>query len=64
MSGRQRVETLVDPGSFEPMNATMAPCDPLLFHDVRPYQERIVEAQQKTGENDGVQTGTAFIKGR
>ena len=64
MSGRQRVETLVDPGSFEPMNATMAPCDPLLFHDVRPYQERIKEAQQKTGENDGVQTGTAFIKGR
>ena len=64
MSGRQRVETLVDPGSFEAMNATMAPCDPLLFHDVRSYQERIKEAQQKTGENDGVQTGTAFIKGR
>jgi acetyl-CoA carboxylase carboxyl transferase subunit beta len=64
MSGRLRVETLVDPGSFEPMNASMAPCDPLLFHDVRAYKDRIVEAQEKTGENDGVQTGTAFIKGR
>jgi acetyl-CoA carboxylase carboxyl transferase subunit beta len=64
MSGRQRVETLVDPGSFEPMNATMSPSDPLAFHDVRAYLDRIKEAQQKTGENDGVQTGTAFIKGR
>lgn len=64
IGGRQRVQQLVDPGSFEPMNADMAPMDPLRFVDQKPYIQRIAEAQRKTGENDGVQTGTGFIKGR
>jgi acetyl-CoA carboxylase carboxyl transferase subunit beta len=64
ISGRQRVEQLVDPGSFEPMNATMAPMDPLKFRDLKAYTDRIRDAQRATGENDGVQTGTGFVKGR
>ena len=63
LSGRQRVETLVDPGSFESTNADMAPMDPLQFVDLKSYRDRTIEAQRKTGENDGVQTGTGFIKG-
>ena len=46
------------------MNATMASVDPLAFVDTKPYPERIEAARRKTGENDGVQTGLAFIKGR
>jgi acetyl-CoA carboxylase carboxyl transferase subunit beta len=64
ISGRQRVEQLVDPGSFEPMNAKMAPMDPLQFRDLKAYTDRIRDAQRTTGENDGVQTGTGFVKGR
>jgi acetyl-CoA carboxylase carboxyl transferase subunit beta len=64
ISGRQRVEQLLDPGSFEPMNADMAPMDPLKFRDLKAYVDRIRDAQRSTGENDGVQTGTGFIKGR
>ncbi len=64
MSGRQRVDQLLDPGSFEPMNANMAPADPLKFVDLKAYSDRIVQAQKQTGENDGAQTGTGFIKGR
>jgi acetyl-CoA carboxylase carboxyl transferase subunit beta len=64
VSGPQRVAQLADPGSFEPMNADMAPMDPLNFVDLQPYKDRIASAQKKTGQNDGVQTGTAFIKGR
>ena len=64
ISARQRVEQLLDPGTFEAMNATMAPMDPLSFVDMKPYRERIAQAQKQTGENDGVQTGTGFIKGR
>jgi acetyl-CoA carboxylase carboxyl transferase subunit beta len=64
ISGRQRVEQLVDPGSFEPMNAKMAPMDPLKFRDLKAYTDRIKDAQRTTGENDGVQTGTGFVKGR
>ncbi|MDG2054414.1 MAG: acetyl-CoA carboxylase, carboxyltransferase subunit beta [Phycisphaerales bacterium] len=64
VSAEQRIEQLVDPGSFEPMNATMASMDPLGFVDLKPYTKRIEDAQRKTGQSDGVQTGRAFIKGR
>ena len=64
ISGEQRVKQLCDAGSFEPMDADMAPADPLNFVDLQPYKDRIKSAQKKTGQNDGVQTGTAFIKGR
>ena len=64
MSGRQRVDQLLDLGSFEPMNAKMAPSDPLKFVDLKAYSDRITQAQKLTGENDGAQTGTGFIKGR
>lgn len=64
VGGRLRVQQLVDPDSFEPLNADMAPMDPLRFVDQKPYIQRIADAQKKTGENDGVQTGTGFIKGR
>jgi acetyl-CoA carboxylase carboxyl transferase subunit beta len=59
-----RLKQLVDPGSFEPLNADIAPADPLDFVDLKPYVERIKAAQRRTGQNDGVQTGIAFIKGR
>jgi len=42
----------------------MAPMDPLNFVDLQPYKDRVAAAQKKTGQNDGIQTGTAFIKGR
>lgn len=60
----QRIEQLVDVGSFEPFNTHMAPVDPLEFVDLKPYSDRIKAAQKKTGHNDGVQTGAAFVKGR
>ncbi len=64
VSGPRRVQQLTDPGSFEPLNARMAPVDPLSFVDLKHYPDRIKAAQKETGENDAVQTGTAFIKGR
>ena len=64
IAARTRVEQMVDPGSFEPMNASMKPMDPLQFRDLKAYSDRIADAQRSTGENDGVQTGTGFIKGR
>ncbi len=64
ISARVRVDQMVDPGSFESMNASMKPMDPLQFRDLKAYRDRIADAQRATGENDGVQTGTGFIKGR
>lgn len=64
VGGPERVDQLLDPGTFEPTNSDMAPRDPLNFVDLKPYTERIQGAQAKSGENDGLQTGTGFIKGR
>lgn len=64
IGARTRIEQLLDPGTFEPEDAEMAPADPLRFVDQKPYIDRVRDAQRKTGENDGVQTGTGFIKGR
>ena len=64
VSGRRRVEQLVDPDSFEPFNADLAPSDPLGFIDGKPYSARLRDAQRKTGELDALQTGYGFIKGR
>ena len=64
VSAKQRIEQLADPGTFEPFNENIAPADPLNFVDVKPYTQRIEQAQRKTGSNDGVRTGVCFIKGR
>jgi acetyl-CoA carboxylase carboxyl transferase subunit beta len=64
IGARRRIEQLLDTGTFEPEDAEMAPLDPLNFVDQKPYLERVRDAQRKTRENDGVQTGTGFIKGR
>lgn len=64
IGARTRIEQMLDPGTFEPEDADMAPADPLKFVDQKPYIDRVRDAQRKTGENDGVQTGTGFIKGR
>jgi acetyl-CoA carboxylase carboxyl transferase subunit beta len=60
----QRIEQLCDPGSFEPLWANLAPRDTLRFRDRIPYKERLKNEQAKTGQNDAVQCGRAFIKGR
>ena len=64
VSGPVRVEQMLDPGTFEPMNEEMDPRDPLEFIDLKPYVKRIDAAQAKSGQNDGLQTGAGFIKGR
>ena len=64
VSGPVRIEQMLDPGTFEPMNEEMAPRDPLEFMDLKPYVNRIDAAQAKSGQNDGLQTGAGFIKGR
>lgn len=64
LDARDRIAQLADVGTFEPMDEFMAPVDPLGFVDLKPYPQRIREAQEKTGQNDGVQCGMAFINGR
>jgi acetyl-CoA carboxylase carboxyl transferase subunit beta len=64
LSARQRIEQLVDPGSFEEMFADIEPADPLKFQDKKSYKDRLKGEREKSGEPDAVVCGKAFIKGR
>ena len=59
-----RIEQLVDPGSFEPLWEDLGPTDTLGFVDRVPYKDRIVKEQKKTGHKDALHAGRAFIKAR
>jgi acetyl-CoA carboxylase carboxyl transferase subunit beta len=64
VSARDRVQQLVDPGSFEEMFQDVEPADPLKFVDKKAYKDRLVAEQTKTGNRDAVVCGKGFIKGR
>ncbi|HPY77571.1 MAG TPA: acetyl-CoA carboxylase, carboxyltransferase subunit beta [Anaerohalosphaeraceae bacterium] len=61
---KTRIEQLCDEGSFEELLADYAPVDALDFHDLQDYKSRLESSQKKTGLNDAVVMGKAFIKGR
>ncbi len=65
MKGWDRVNQLTDPGSFEEHFDNLATVDPLDFKWAgKVYAERIAIEQKKTGINDSILTGVAYIKGR
>jgi acetyl-CoA carboxylase carboxyl transferase subunit beta len=63
VTARDRIEQLADAGSFVEEDADLRSADPLGFFDLRPYAERIAEAELKTGLGDAVVIGRAEIDG-
>ena len=63
MSSTERIELLIDAGTWEPINENMLPYDVLEFVDQKTYKERIEENQVRTGLTDAVQTGTGELNG-
>jgi len=63
VSARERIEQLADPGSFAEEAAELRSEDPLEFFDLRPYTERLAEAELKTGLGDAMMIGQASIDG-
>ncbi|GAA0152459.1 hypothetical protein LIER_10938 [Lithospermum erythrorhizon] len=64
MSSTERIELLIDPGTWEPMDEDMVSLDPIEFHsEEEPYKDRIDSYQRKTGLADAVQTGTGQLQG-
>jgi acetyl-CoA carboxylase carboxyl transferase beta subunit len=64
VGARERIEQLADPGSFLEEDAELRSTDPLGFFDLRPYRERLAEAELKTGEGDALVIGRAEIEGQ
>jgi acetyl-CoA carboxylase carboxyl transferase subunit beta len=61
--GRDRIRQLADEGSFEEEDAELRSADPLGFFDLRPYSERLAEAEMATGLGDAIVCGAAKVEG-
>ncbi|WP_436772283.1 acetyl-CoA carboxylase, carboxyltransferase subunit beta [Yinghuangia sp. YIM S09857] len=64
LTARERLDQLLDPGTEVPIDAGVAPHDPLEFVDSRPYRERLGEARAATGMADAAIAAHARIEGR
>ena len=58
----ERIAQLADPGTFTEANEDLRSADPLRFFDLKPYTERLAEAELSTGLGDALITGTARIE--
>ena len=63
ISARERIELLVDKGTFKERDNALIPRDPLRFKDSKKYVDRLKEAQRRTGMKDAVICGEACIGG-
>lgn len=63
MPARARIAWLADPGSFEEEAAEVRSADPLSFFDLRPYRERLAEAELNTGLAEAIIVGSGRLDG-
>jgi len=63
MSVGERIDQLLDDGSFVERDAGLESIDPLGFHDQKPYPHRIEAAQLKTGLREAAVWGIGRIEG-
>lgn len=64
MSIGERLDLLLDEGSFEERDAGLESTDPLGFHDQQAYPDRIEASQIKTALREAVVWGTGRIAGQ
>ena len=64
VSAQQRIDQVLDEGTFEQWDAELAPADPLDFEDKKRYAERLEAEQKRTGLLDAAVTGTGMIRAR
>jgi len=60
---RARIENLLDPG-YELVDLELRSTDPLQFTDLKPYAQRLAQAQKKTGLNDAIINAVGKIDGQ
>lgn len=56
------IRLLLDGGSFREHDGDLRSSDPLGFVDLKPYADRLVQAERKTGRGDAVITGAGEIE--
>lgn len=64
LSAWERINMLVDEGSFREMDRDIYPLDPLDFSGPSSYKEKLAQNQKKTGLTDAIISGKASIEGQ
>ncbi len=64
VSARDRINQVLDEGTFEEWDGDLRPTDPLGFQDKKRYADRLLNEQQRTGLHDAAITGTGMIRAR
>jgi acetyl-CoA carboxylase carboxyl transferase subunit beta len=64
VDARTRLRQLFDEGHYEVFDCNLQSTDPLQFSDLKPYRERLKQAQQQTGLADAVVNGKGRLQGR
>jgi len=64
VSALDRVRHVLDDGTFEEWDGHLQPADPLEFADQKPYKDRLVAEQKRTGLSDAALTGGGMIRAR
>jgi len=63
ITARERLERLLDDGSYTEFDSEISPRDPLEFNDTKPYTERLAHYQERTGLKDAVISCTGHLGG-
>jgi acetyl-CoA carboxylase carboxyl transferase subunit beta len=63
MTARERIESLVDTGTFRETNRSVTSLDPLSFSSRVSYRQKVFRDQRRTGLTEAVVTGTCAIGG-
>ena len=61
---RRRFELVLDPGTFEELDAELAPADPLGFTDSKRYRDRLKSTLKASGLRDAFVSGTGALGGQ
>ena len=62
-SAKERIESLLDPGSFVEMDASLQSVDSLRFQGMATYKDRLKKYQESTGLIDAVLSGYGTLEG-
>lgn len=63
ISSYERLEQLIDPDTWEEMNCSVKPADPLKFVDLKPYPQSVESARKRSGATEAIITGVGKIDG-
>jgi acetyl-CoA carboxylase carboxyl transferase subunit beta len=64
VSAKDRINHVLDAGTFESWDEMVLPTDPLQFSDKKRYADRLNDEQSRTGLNDAAITGCGMIRAR